>query len=299
MAESNQVTLNKASIPGGEVVAADTIAAKQYQLIKLILGAAGVNSGPVSATNPLPTGDAAAAAALASILAKLSADPSTSAGVTAAANAIVAQIAANLAGTQPVSAAALPLPAGAATQATLADILAKLIAAPATAAAQATAQDKLDLIEAVLSAWTFIGGVPLVTQADISLNTPMYQRSAINVLGNAATRISFIPTTNVDTLLVQVFPHTVELEGSLPADMCLMMFINGESAAASYTLMNGGVVPDSPTAEAGGLLIYRVTKEDIRLPWNETIRSIDICAAKTVSAAIMPLDVIMWGYKRA
>jgi hypothetical protein len=168
MAESNQVTLNKATVTGGEVVAADTIALKQYQLIKLILGAAGVNSGPVSAANPLPTGDAAAAAALANILAKLSADPSTAAGVTAAANAIVAQIAANLAGTQPVSAAALPLPAGAATQATLADVLAKLIAAPATESGQTAAQAKLDLIEAVLSAWTFSGGTGLVQEEPLS-----------------------------------------------------------------------------------------------------------------------------------
>jgi hypothetical protein len=103
MAESNQVTLNKATIPGGEVAAADTIAAKQYQLIKLILGAAGVNSGPVSAANPMPTADADAAAALASILAKLSGDPSTAAGVSAAAAAIVAQLVANLAGTQAVT----------------------------------------------------------------------------------------------------------------------------------------------------------------------------------------------------
>jgi hypothetical protein len=172
MAESNQVTLNKATIPGGEVAATDTIASKQYQLIKLILGAAGVNSGPVSAANPLPTGDAAAAAALASILAKLSADPATqttlaavlakitadpatqttlaavlakltadpatAAGVTAAGGAVVAQLVANLAGTQPVSAAALPLPSGAASEVTLA------------------------LIQAVLSAWTFSGGAGLV-----------------------------------------------------------------------------------------------------------------------------------------
>jgi hypothetical protein len=147
MAESNQVTLNKATIPGGEVAAADTIAAKQYQLIKLILGAAGVNNGPVSATNPLPTGDAAAAAALASILAKLSADPSTAAGVTTAANAVIAQLAVNLAGTQPISAAALPLPAGAASEATLA------------------------LIEAVLSAWTFSGGAALVTDPALTYVT--------------------------------------------------------------------------------------------------------------------------------
>jgi hypothetical protein len=139
MAESNQVTLNKATITGGEVVAADTIAAKQYQLIKLILGAAGVNDGPVSAANPLPTVDADAAAALADILAKLSADPATSAGVAAAANVIIAQLAVNLAGTQPVSAAALPLPAGAASETTLA------------------------LIEAVLSAWTFNSGAAVVT----------------------------------------------------------------------------------------------------------------------------------------
>lgn len=75
---------------------------------------------PVSASAlPLPSG-AATAANQASILAKLSADPATQ--TTLAALLTELQAKADLSETQPVSAASLPLPSGAATEATLADV---------------------------------------------------------------------------------------------------------------------------------------------------------------------------------
>lgn len=63
----------------------------------------------------------------------------TGAELQAAFATIVAAINAGAVGTQPISAATLPLPSGAATQATLASLLAKTIAAPATEAKQDTA----------------------------------------------------------------------------------------------------------------------------------------------------------------
>lgn len=44
---------------GGALVATDLIAAKQYQLVKLVLGAINANDGPVSAANPMPVSFAA------------------------------------------------------------------------------------------------------------------------------------------------------------------------------------------------------------------------------------------------
>jgi hypothetical protein len=216
MAESNQVTLNKATIPGGEVAAADTIAAKQYQLIKLILGAAGANDGPVSAANPMPTGDAAAAAALASILAKLSADPatqatltdvlnkltadpSTAAGVTAAAAAVVAQLVTNLAGTQPVSVAALPLPADAATQATLAGLLTELEGKadlaetqPVTQATLISGEDQTNDLIKVEQRYSY-SRINTATTTVVK-NAPGFLQS-INVLATAAGTITVYDNT--------------------------------------------------------------------------------------------------------
>lgn len=57
------------------------------------------------------------------------------------------QLKADLTETQPVSAASLPLPTGAGTEATLASILAKIIAAPATEAKQDTGNTSLGSID--------------------------------------------------------------------------------------------------------------------------------------------------------
>jgi hypothetical protein len=50
----DNVTLNKDTVAGGAVVAADDIAAVKYQRIKFTLGADGVNDGDVHQNNPLP-----------------------------------------------------------------------------------------------------------------------------------------------------------------------------------------------------------------------------------------------------
>jgi hypothetical protein len=76
---ADNTTLNTGS--GGDVIATDDIAGVKYQRVKLTLGADGVNDGDVASGNALPVDGS---------------------GVT-----------------QPVSAAALPLPSGAATEATL------------------------------------------------------------------------------------------------------------------------------------------------------------------------------------
>jgi hypothetical protein len=60
----------------------------------------------------------------------------------------------NFPATQPVSAAALPLPTGASTETTLASILAKIIASPATEATLALIKAKTDNIDVALSTRT-------------------------------------------------------------------------------------------------------------------------------------------------
>ena len=62
---ADDVVLNPGS--GGDTVAADEIASKKYQRIKLIHGSDGVNAGDVASGNPLPVVDAAAETSLASI----------------------------------------------------------------------------------------------------------------------------------------------------------------------------------------------------------------------------------------
>ena len=84
--------------------------------------------GNAIASWPLPAG-AATESSLASILAKLSADPATQttlAAILAKLNASLAVTGTFWQATQPVSAAALPLPSGAATQTTLASVLSEL-----------------------------------------------------------------------------------------------------------------------------------------------------------------------------
>ena len=84
---ADNIALNPGT--GGDTIAADDIGGVKYSRTKLVLGAEGVNDGDVAASNPLPvTG------------------PLTDAQIRATA--------------LPVSAASLPLPSGAATEATLA-----------------------------------------------------------------------------------------------------------------------------------------------------------------------------------
>lgn len=46
------------TLPGtGAVVATDLVGGRQFQLVKLALGAAGASGAPVSATNPVPVAD--------------------------------------------------------------------------------------------------------------------------------------------------------------------------------------------------------------------------------------------------
>ena len=46
------------TLPGtGNVVATETIGGEQFQLVKPVIGAPGVNDGPVSSDNPMPVAD--------------------------------------------------------------------------------------------------------------------------------------------------------------------------------------------------------------------------------------------------
>lgn len=91
------------TLPGtGDIVAADEIAGSKYQRVKLIHGADGVNAGDVSTANPLPISDAGG---------------SLTVDGTVAVSGSVAVTGTFYQATQPVSAASLPLPSGAATAA--------------------------------------------------------------------------------------------------------------------------------------------------------------------------------------
>lgn len=85
----------------GQVVATDDVAGVQFQRVKLTLGADGVNDGDVSSSNPVPV----------SITGSIPVTIASAIEITNdAGNAI------------PISASSLPLPTGAATETTLADI---------------------------------------------------------------------------------------------------------------------------------------------------------------------------------
>ena len=144
---ADNTTLNTGT--GGDVIASDDIANVKYQRVKLIHGADGVNSGDVSTANPYPTsiisalptgtntiGNVGIIAGVASI---------GTVGLNAGANTIgsvnivgTVPVSGPLTDTQlratavPVSAASLPLPAGAAADATLTGGTAKAIVRSAT-----------------------------------------------------------------------------------------------------------------------------------------------------------------------
>jgi hypothetical protein len=90
--------------PGvGADIAVDTVNAEKVQRVKLMLGADGVDDGDVSATNPMP----------------VEGDVTISGSVSVTGSSVTVS---NFPATQPISAAALPLPTGAATETTLAAI---------------------------------------------------------------------------------------------------------------------------------------------------------------------------------
>ena len=126
------------TLPGtGEIVAADDIGAAKFQRVKVTLGADGANDGDVSATNPMPTrasngttflaakalSVAPADADIAQVVQSILHGRSTAGGGTFVdvkvrpSGAVVAD----------VSDSQLPLPTGAASEATLASALAELV----------------------------------------------------------------------------------------------------------------------------------------------------------------------------
>lgn len=51
---ANNTVLNAATVAGGDVIADEDIGGIKYQNIKLNIGVAGTNDGPVAKTNPMP-----------------------------------------------------------------------------------------------------------------------------------------------------------------------------------------------------------------------------------------------------
>lgn len=138
----DNTTLNPAVIAGGPVIRTDEVAGVQFPVSKIVLGDDGVDGGFVAPANPLPAHDAALQTALVGAggksLTDLHASLATLQGyvdgleplatllngyvdgieaLIAATNGYVDGLEALLSGTLAVSAAALPLPAGAATSA--------------------------------------------------------------------------------------------------------------------------------------------------------------------------------------
>lgn len=147
--------------------------------------------------------------ALLAALAQLDPDAGLAAIVAAlggkATDAGLAAIVAALGGTLAVSADSLPLPAGAATQATLASILAKIITAPATEAKQDTLIGFVDGIE------TALAGV--LAKIIVAPATEAKQDATNTALGLLAT------SAQLTTLLGQ----TDAVEGSLASILAKMI----------------------------------------------------------------------------
>jgi len=93
---ADNTTLNAGT--GGDTIASDDIGGVKYQRAKIVIGADGVNDGDVAAANPLP----------------IEISDGTDTAAVSAAGALTVD---GSAVTQPVSAASLPLPTGAATAA--------------------------------------------------------------------------------------------------------------------------------------------------------------------------------------
>jgi hypothetical protein len=177
----------------GTRLAVDRIAGVDFPISKLAFGAEDT-AVQVSEANPVPSHDAAVLAAIEALFPGTGTLPAgaatdaklelirallagpltvglpTGAATSAkqdAASTLLTAIATALAGTLAVSANALPLPAGAATQATLASLLAKTIAAPATEAKQDASNTSLASIVTALAATLSVSAtsLPLPTGA--------------------------------------------------------------------------------------------------------------------------------------
>lgn len=140
---------------------------------------------------------------LASILAKIIAAPSTEAkqdtSITALGDLLTElQLKADLTETQPVSLASQPLPTGAATEVTLAALLAKVIAAPATEAKQDASILSTDAITAKLIA---------------APATEAKQDNVITELGNILAKIIAAPATEAkqDASILSIDAITAKL----------------------------------------------------------------------------------------
>ncbi len=141
-----------------------------------------------------------------------------------------------------------------------------------------------------------------IYQPDFGVIQP-FQRSATNVGGASATRLAF-PANTCDTFDISVAPSAAVAtthSGNAPLDMWLMIGLGFTSETVAYTAMNGGVVPNSPTTElAAGIQLFHIPPQGrtIHLPTASWQSYLDLCAAKSVSAAIQPLDIVIGGYAR-
>lgn len=167
------------SIPGSDTIATDDIGGVKYQRVKLVLGADGVNDGDVASGNALPVQGAFYPA------------------------------------TQPVSAASLPLPAGASTETTLAALKAAVDSLSAKIAACNTGAVTLD--SATLAA---LETITISNPTPQGLTDSQLRASALSVtvtnptaqgLTDAQLRATAVPVS-LASVEVSNFPTTVSID---------------------------------------------------------------------------------------
>ena len=152
----------------------------------------------------------------AAILAKIIAAPATEAKQDTAITALGALLTeldkkADLTETQPVSAAALPLPAGASTEVTLAAILAKIIAAPSTEAKQDTAITALGALLTELDKKADLTETQPVSAAALPLPTGAATEATLNAIAN----IDFATENTLSNLVSTDFATEITLNNLL------------------------------------------------------------------------------------
>lgn len=218
----DNVVLPPVTAPGGDTTAADEIAGVKFQRIKLTLGADGVNDGDVSSSNPMPVnGTVTANTGLA--------QPLTDAQLRTA--------------PVPVSMASSPLPTGAATEATLGNLL-------TTTAFQARTPA---LGQALMAA-----SQPVTIASDQSI-IPVNQ-AGVSATGDI-TALNLNPTSGVATAnsavalsLNGATGFAVDLRGTFVATITIQGTINGTNwfSLAVIPAGSGANVATVTTATAAG-----------------------------------------------
>lgn len=190
---ADNTTLNTGS--GGDVIATDDIAGVKYQRVKITLGADGVNDGDVASANALPVDGS---------------------GVT-----------------QPVSAASLPLPSGAATEATLLAIQ----------GAQLPDGHNVTVDNASIA----------ITAASLPLPTGAATEATLSSIDTAVNGTLKVDNDNLMPGSVNTFGH--QIVGQLNNQVDVQFFRDTPANLVTVTTANGGTA----TQNVGGALFASST----------------------------------------